>query len=339
MYLHTLRELQLLGTDAKPSLQLPPHRPELSALMTVLLNQKCPIRRLRATLRAPNLVPAERGLLTVDALEALPDGAREAAVVHLFETDSVGFLPPQKVAEVAELYARVALAPRFSGGMFHRFGEQRAAWMYLCEALFPRLDPDDPEDNLQANAIASLIERRRLKTAADALFAFDSFTQARETLRRVPEAELPGASLGAKTYVAYSGLRECLAPGTAARWKHHGVPVRVDVEPLRRETTLRELYEANGIGVAQIELRARELPLPDVCLIVPSAPEHPVPWNDRLTTLALLSKRMGSAWIRSQTPDLDAIRPPEESFSVLVPPHFASRLGLAASDAGETPSK
>jgi hypothetical protein len=115
--------------------------------------------------------------------------------------------------------------------------------------------------------------------------------------------------------------------------------VRIDVEPLRRETTLRELCEANGIGVAQIELRARELPLPDVCLIVPSASEHPVPWNDRLTTLALLSKRKGSAWIRSQTPDLDATRSRDESFSVLVPPHFALRLGLAASDAEETPSK
>ena len=333
MYLHTLRELQLLGTDSSPSLHLPAYRPELSALMTVLLNTKSPIQRLRHTLRAPNLVPAERGLLIVDALDALPDGAREAAIVHLFETNAVGYLSPPKAAEVTELYAKVALAPRFSGGMFQRLGEQRAAWIYICEALFPRLDPDDPEDNLQANAVASLVERRRLKTAADALFAFDSFTQAREGLRREPDTELPGASLGAKTYVHYNGLRECMAPGTPAQWKHHGVAVRVDIEAVFRRASPKTLSAELGIDVAQIEARARELPLPDVCLILPSKPEHPLLGDDRLTTLTLLSKRVGSAWIRSQRPELEFARPTEESLSLLVPPQFASQLSLGKRDA------
>ena len=74
-----------------------------------------------------------------------------------------------------------------------------------------------------------------------------------------------------------------------------------------------------------IEARAKELRLPDACVVVPTKIDHPCPWTDPLAILAVITKSSGSIWLRSKTPRLSVLRK-VSAISLLVPPIFADQI-------------
>ena len=75
-----------------------------------------------------------------------------------------------------------------------------------------------------------------------------------------------------------------------------------------------------------IENRAKELPLPDACVVVPANPVHICPWPDPLAALAVITKSSDNVWLRHKSPRVSILRR-KRSISLLVPPTFAERLG------------
>jgi hypothetical protein len=71
-----------------------------------------------------------------------------------------------------------------------------------------------------------------------------------------------------------------------------------------------------------IDQRARELALPDACVVVPAKQSHPCPWPDPLAALAVITKSSGSVWLRSKTPRLTAIKK-RSVVTLLIPPSYA----------------
>jgi hypothetical protein len=74
-----------------------------------------------------------------------------------------------------------------------------------------------------------------------------------------------------------------------------------------------------------IEARARELVLPDACVVIPTKIDHPCPWPDPLAILAVISKSSASIWLRSKTPRLSVLQK-TPAISLLVPPNFADQI-------------
>jgi hypothetical protein len=77
--------------------------------------------------------------------------------------------------------------------------------------------------------------------------------------------------------------------------------------------------------VSLIEQRARELILPDACVVVPDKQNHPCPWPDPLAALAIITKSSGHVWLRSKSPRLSAIKTRSE-VSLLIPPVYSARI-------------
>ena len=74
-----------------------------------------------------------------------------------------------------------------------------------------------------------------------------------------------------------------------------------------------------------IEARARELPLPDACLVVRVDPTHPCRLPDVLSALAVLAKCSEHVWLREKRPNLSRLATRRE-VSLLLPPRFSDRL-------------
>ncbi len=74
-----------------------------------------------------------------------------------------------------------------------------------------------------------------------------------------------------------------------------------------------------------IEARAKELVLPDACVVIPTKIDRPCPWPDPLAILAVITKSSASIWLRSKTPRLSVLRKNPE-ISLLVPPTFADQI-------------
>ena len=74
-----------------------------------------------------------------------------------------------------------------------------------------------------------------------------------------------------------------------------------------------------------IDQRARELALPDACVVVPAKQNHPCPWPDPLSALAIITKSSSSVWLRSKTPRLSAIKK-RSVVSLLIPPAHAAQI-------------
>ena len=79
---------------------------------------------------------------------------------------------------------------------------------------------------------------------------------------------------------------------------------------------------------ALINTRAKELPLPDGCIVIPALACHPILWADTLSALSILAKCSDSIWLRDKTPALNAAIQ-HKQVTLLVPPMFASRLPKA----------
>ena len=142
-------------------------------------------------------------------------------------------------------------------------------------------------------------------------------------------------------YTGLSGAATTAGPGgtgvCGVRFFHndvYGAFVAFRLTPdLRRrapETILKHLGIDPGPApeitlAGLIDQRARELALPDACVVVPSKQDHPSPWPDTLAALAIITKSSGSVWLRSKTPRLTAMKK-RSVVSLLIPPACAHRI-------------
>lgn len=140
-----------------------------------------PLERFRLAVAATALRKGEFSQVVADSLSQLPVGAREAAIVHLFETGAIGRLNAAVAGEVAEVYRDVARAPEFSESI-HASDARFRTWSKVKD-LLSRLDPGDSRANLRANALAGAFARRALATPADAEEAFRAFSDIEARLK------------------------------------------------------------------------------------------------------------------------------------------------------------
>lgn len=171
-------EVKLLAAhkEAIRAIRLAPDDPVRRILATT-----DPLDRLRLAVRSTRLPKGEFSRVVADALAQLPNGAREAAVVHLFETGAVGRLNAAVASQVGETYRDIATAPAFSETL-HASHSRYRTWGCIKD-LLSRLNPEDPRAHLQANALASLFARKQLQTPQDAEKAFTAFASTDERMR------------------------------------------------------------------------------------------------------------------------------------------------------------
>ena len=129
-----------------------------------------PIERFRLAVAAPLLPKGEFSRVVADALAQLRPGAREAAIVHLFETGAVGRLNAAIAGQAAKVYRDVATPPNFSETL-HASNARFQTWTKVKD-LLSRLDPAEPRAHLRANALAAAFSRKELATPIDAEQAF-----------------------------------------------------------------------------------------------------------------------------------------------------------------------
>jgi MoxR-like ATPase len=146
-----------------------------------ILSASDPLERLRLATRAGSLERAELSRVVGDVIAQLEPGAREAVIVHLFETGVVGRLNAALASQAGETYREIATPPSFSE-VIHGGNSRYATWGRIKD-LLSRLDPEEPRAHLHANAIAVLFARKQLVTPADAERAFEAFATADRALR------------------------------------------------------------------------------------------------------------------------------------------------------------
>ena len=174
------------------------------------------------------------------------------------------------------------------------------------------------------------------RTAGDAL-RMRASSEGHESPGEDPGRWLHNMSAPPKSVVTYAGLGALRQTSTLAPAFVFGQPLRCELPPAFRRRSPAQVMALLEPGwssaqrdavrelAARIERRAAELPLPDGCAVIPVRPEHPMPWPDALTALALLSKSTGSVWLRAKSPSLvDALQ--RSSLSLLVPPAFVPGL-------------
>ena len=141
-----------------------------------------PLERFELAVKATKLPKAEFSRVVADALAQLTHGAREAAVVYLFETGAVGRLNTAIAAQAGELYRDLVAAPTFSETL-HASHTRYTTWGRVKD-LLSRLNPSDPRAHLPANAIAALFAKKHLQTPQDAEQAFTGFAKTDSQLRQ-----------------------------------------------------------------------------------------------------------------------------------------------------------
>ena len=141
--------------------------------LRAILCAATPLERFRLAVAALTLPKGEFSRVVADALAQLQPGAREAAIVHLFETGAVGRLNAAVAGQAAEIYRDVATPPNFSETL-HASNTRFQTWSKVKD-LLSRLDPAEPRAHLRANALAAAFSRKELATPGDAEKAFQSF--------------------------------------------------------------------------------------------------------------------------------------------------------------------
>jgi hypothetical protein len=140
-----------------------------------------PLERLQLAINATKLPKEAFSTVVADILAQLSSGAREAAIEHLFETGVVGRLNAAIATQAGESYRELAVPPCFHEDL-DASDTRVLAWSRVRD-LLSQLNPDDLRSHLQANAVASLFERKQLQTADDADQAFAAFAHADRLLR------------------------------------------------------------------------------------------------------------------------------------------------------------
>lgn len=149
--------------------------------LRAILTTADPVERLRLAFSAPNIPRAEFSGVVADALAQLQPGAKDAAVLHLFESGAVGRLNAAIAEQSAELYRNIATPLKFSETI-HASSSRFQTWKHIKD-LLSQLDPNEPRAHLRANALAASFARNELARPTDAENAFERF-QATDTLFR-----------------------------------------------------------------------------------------------------------------------------------------------------------
>lgn len=135
-----------------------------------------PVERVRLAVAATQLRKGDFSTVISEAISLLTPGAREAAVVHLFETGAAGRLNAAVAEQAAEIYADVATPLKFSESL-HARNARFATWQRIKDIL-SHLDPDDPRARLSANALAACFAKKQFGNPEDAENAFSAWTDA-----------------------------------------------------------------------------------------------------------------------------------------------------------------
>ena len=141
--------------------------------LRAILTAADPVERLRLAVAAGTLNRADFSGIVADVLALLPAGAREAGIIHLFETGAVGRLNAAVADQAGTVYQGLATPVVFSEAL-HASHSRFTTWQRLKD-LLSRLDPAVPRHNLQANTLASLFSRKEITTAEAADAAFSAF--------------------------------------------------------------------------------------------------------------------------------------------------------------------
>jgi MoxR-like ATPase len=145
-----------------------------------------PVERFRLAIAHPALPKVELSGIVADTLAQLGAGARDAAIIHLFETGAAGRLNAAVAEQAAEIYRTIATPAVFSETL-HAADTRFQTWGRL-KNLLARLDPADPQAHLKANALAASFARRELATPGDAEAADRAFDTTHSRLRGVERA-------------------------------------------------------------------------------------------------------------------------------------------------------
>ncbi len=139
-----------------------------------ILTAADPVERVRLAVGAPKLRKGEFSSIVADAVARLSPGAREAVVVHLFETGAVGKLNAAVAEQAAEIYRGVATPPQFSETL--RATDPRFGVWGRIKDILSRLDVAEPRSHLAANALARCFAKQDLTRPEDAERAFEAWS-------------------------------------------------------------------------------------------------------------------------------------------------------------------
>ena len=144
--------------------------------LRAILTSADPVERVRLAVAATKLRKADFSGIVADTISTLAPGAREAVVVHLFETGAVGRLNAAVAEQTAQIYADVATPLNFSETL-HARNPRFATWQRIKDIL-SHLDPSDPRSHLSANALAACYAKKQFGQPEDADMAFAAWTEA-----------------------------------------------------------------------------------------------------------------------------------------------------------------
>jgi MoxR-like ATPase len=168
----TISETKLLGAhrEAWRLADVKPGDP-----LRAILTAADPVERVRLAVAATKLRKGDFSTIVSDAISQLPPGAREAVVVHLFETGAAGRLNAAIAEQAAQIYADVATPLNFSETL-HGGNPRFKTWKKIKDIL-SHLDPGNPRAHLAANALASCFAKKQLGRPEDAETVFAAWTE------------------------------------------------------------------------------------------------------------------------------------------------------------------
>ena len=144
-----------------------------------------PLERFRLAVASSGLPKGELSGVVADALAQLRPGAKDAAIVYLFDTGAAGRLNAAIAEQAAEIYRNIAS---------FRFLGDAPRGRYAVSDVEPDQGPTiaprsaESQSNLKANALAASYARRELATPGDAEAAYRAFDATQARLRGAESA-------------------------------------------------------------------------------------------------------------------------------------------------------
>ncbi len=168
----TISETKLLGAhrEAWRLADVKPGDP-----LRAILTAADPVERVRLAVAAKKLRKGDFSAIVSDVVSQLSPGAREAVVVHLFETGAVGRLNAAVAEQAAQIYADVATPVNFSETL-HAGNPRFKTWKRITDIL-SRLDPTESRSHLAANTLAACYAKKQFGQPEDAEAAFDAWIE------------------------------------------------------------------------------------------------------------------------------------------------------------------
>ena len=140
-----------------------------------ILTASDPVERVRLAIAAPSLPKRELSGIVADAVAHLPSGAREAVIVHVFETGAIGRLNAAVAEQIAKTYRDIAMPVEFSEAV-HGRSERFRTWQRIKDIL-SRLNPSQPRAHLAGNLLAAAYSREEISSEEDAETAYQKWSE------------------------------------------------------------------------------------------------------------------------------------------------------------------